>query len=65
MGDKGTFTRNEGYGTLSASNKQADTERDFRHRDSNLDEYLLMRVCAKRVLWWLAKMRTAYKLQGD
>ena len=65
MGDKRNSCRNEGYGTLSTSDKQADSKRDLRHRDSNLDEYLLMRVCAKRVTEWLVKMRNAYKLGGD
>ena len=68
MGDKGTFTRNEGYGTLSASNEQADTQRDFRYRDRYLGKApdgILERMAAKLLIEWLAKMRNAYKLGGD
>ena len=68
MGDQRTSGRNEGYGTLSASNKQADTQRDFRHRDRYLGKApdgILERMAAKLLIEWLAKMRNAYKLQGD
>ena len=68
MGHKRYVGRNEGYGTLSVSNEQADTQRDFRYRDRYLGKApdgILERMAAKLLTEWLAKMRNAYKLGGD